>query len=273
MQEINIMQKKRIEYLAEKEGMLQKALNDAPEGTLRINSNGNRLRFYHCTKDKEPSVTYIKKENLNLAQRLAQKDYDQRALRAVVTERKNIEEFLSRQPEITLEKTYDMLHPERQKMVVPAVETEEQFVEAWRSVKYEGNPFYHGTTEYYTAKGERVRSKSEIIIADLLEKEGIPYRYEYPVEVIETDAKRGIQASKILYPDFTVLNVRTRKIFYWEHFGMMDNLEYVQKTLKKILLYKQNDIFIGNDLIVTFEMEQMPLNSQSVLSSIRRYLL
>lgn len=52
-----------------------------------------------------------------------------------------------------------------------------------------------------------MRSKSEVIIADLLNKEGIPYRYEFPLYLKEFNT---------VYPDFTILNVRKRKEIYWE---------------------------------------------------------
>jgi len=70
--------------------------------------------------------------------------------------------------------------------------------------------------ELYTAKGERVRSKSEIIIADSLMRAGVPYRYEFPI-ILNGYGK--------IYPDFTVLNVGLRKELYWEHLGMMDDSE------------------------------------------------
>ena len=67
---------------------------------------------------------------------------------------------------------------------------------------------------FYTSKGERVRSKSEVIIADVLNREGVPYRYEYPIYI------KGIGK---IYPDFTVLNIGIRKEMIWDHFGMMDD--------------------------------------------------
>ena len=41
-------------------------------------------------------------------------------------------------------------------------------------------------TEFYTRKGERVRSKSELIIAEELQRYQVPYLYEKPLELKET---------------------------------------------------------------------------------------
>ena len=130
-------------------------------------------------------------------------------------------------------------------------------------VKYRGKEFYEGVPEFYTTKGERVRSKSELIIADLLEKEGVPYRYEYPIYL------KGLGK---IYPDFTVLNVRKRKTIYWEHLGMMDDSEYVDRALKKIATYEQNGIFPGENLVLTYETRTNPINQKMVMLMIQHYL-
>ena len=54
------------------------------------------------------------------------------------------------------------------------------------------------TAEFYSNSGVRVRSKSELIIANMLEKYGIPYRYEYPLLLNGNDLVR---------PDFLCLNI------------------------------------------------------------------
>ena len=78
--------------------------------------------------------------------------------------------------------------------------------------------------EILTEKGESVKSKSEKIIADKLNMMNIPYCYEVPLYL------KGYGYVK---PDFKVLNVATRKEYYWEHYGMMDNKDYIIKALKK----------------------------------------
>lgn len=58
---------------------------------------------------------------------------------------------------------------------------QEEFIKNWEKKEYEGKSFFMGCPEYYTTKGERVRSKSEVIIADSLYRANVPYRYEYPL--------------------------------------------------------------------------------------------
>ena len=126
-----------------------------------------------------------------------------------------------------------------------------------------GKEFSEIAPEFYTTNGERVRSKSEIIIADLLTKEGIPYRYECPIYLI------GIGR---IYPDFTVLNIRNRKEFLWEHFGMMDDPVYAENAIHKIRLYEQNGFFPGENLILTYESKKTPINQKILMNLIDKYL-
>ena len=49
-------------------------------------------------------------------------------------------------------------------------------------------------SNYITDAGERVRSKSELVIANLLYKNNIPYMYECPLKI----------NNNTVYPDFTV---------------------------------------------------------------------
>ncbi len=125
-----------------------------------------------------------------------------------------IKKYRSSYPTSSVEQVYEKLHRERQKLITPIIETEEQYVTNWKNVSYSGKEIDESVPEIYMAKGERVRSKSEVIIADILGGEGIPYRYEYPIYI------KGIGR---FYPDFTVLNVRKRKEIYWEHMGMNSN--------------------------------------------------
>ena len=128
---------------------------------------------------------------------------------------------------------------------------------------YQDKDFYEDMPEFYTAKGERVRSKSEVIIADLLNREGVPYRYEFPVYLKDIG---------MIYPDFTVLNVKTWKEYIWEHFGMMDDMEYAERTVQKIAAYEKNDYFQGENLILTYETGRSPINQKSVMRIVEHYL-
>ena len=102
----------------------------------------------------------------------------------------------------------------RRKLIRPYLLPDEQFVKAWEEEENQDLPFSPGTAEIYSERGERVRSKSEKMIADKLFLMKIPYRYEFPLDIGRIYP---------VYPDFTLLDIRERRPVIFEHFGMMQD--------------------------------------------------
>ena len=114
-----------------------------------------------------------------------------------------------------------------------------------------------------TEKGERVRSKSEKILADFFFRRNILYKYEKPLY---------LKGYGTVYPDFTFLSKRTGQEIFWEHEGMMDRQEYAKSAVRKIESYQKNEIYPGDRLILTFETEQSVLNSNIIERLVNKYL-
>lgn len=106
-----------------------------------------------------------------------------------------------------------------------------------------GNQFYEDRLIHRTARGELVRSKSEVIIANALHYHKLDYVYE-PELVLE---------GKVYRPDFKVEDADTGDVWYWEHCGMMDNPKYKRRWENKKAFYKKNGIEEGKNLIVTYD--------------------
>lgn len=151
----------------------------------------------------------------------------------------------------------------RRNMIKPVVPDTESFVQKWMDEQYTKLEFRNDDVEYYTRSGIRVRSKSELIIAEMLEARGIPFHYERPLYL------KGLGT---VHPDFTVLNKKTRKVYFWEHNGMMDEEVYRERTLDKINYYMLNGHFPGIDLILTHETSIKPIKTQILVATIETYL-
>lgn len=92
---------------------------------------------------------------------------------------------------------------------------------------------------YSTQKGDMVRSKSEVIIANQLYHSGLEYTYEKDLEY----------AGGKLRPDFTVVTPNG-KIIYWEHLGLLGTEEYDCSWLRKKRIY---DNYFPGQLKATYE--------------------
>lgn len=111
--------------------------------------------------------------------------------------------------------------------------------------------------------GQKVRSKSEAIIATMLHVNKIPFHYEEALHL----------GKRVIYPDFTIRHPVTGQIYYWEHFGMMDNENYAQVAFRKMQLYNINGIMLSDTLLATYESEEAPLKSNIVENMIQQYFL
>ena len=123
-----------------------------------------------------------------------------------------------------VEAAYTDMSEARKSYTLSFITPDDIYISRWENRQYEPGYFAPDYPEYYTAKGERVRSKAEENIANLLILNKVPYHYEHPV-VIGGEERR---------PDFYCLNVRTKKEYLWEHLGMMDNTDYARNNVEKI---------------------------------------
>ena len=256
--------KKRKKYLEKTIKDMEKILLHSPEGFLRISHSKNYIGYYHRTDPKDSSGHYIRKGNIKLASDLAQKAYAQKVICIAKKEINQIDALLKYHSVEKIEQIYDHLDPSRQNLIHPILAPDHEYVKSWLSVPYKTKSFTPDSPEYYTARNIRVRSKSEILIADSLDRLNIPYRYECPL-ILE-----GIGT---IYPDFTVLNVRLRKEIIWEHFGMMDDPDYARNALKKLETYELNNYLPGDSLIITQESESSPINTKIIQKMIRTFLV
>lgn len=238
---------------------IQEFLKTAPKENLRICKKGKHFQYY---VEKNKKRIYLSKKNISLAQKIAHRDYYKKLQPILIKNTKTLNNFISNYKPEKLEACYTKLSQGRKQLIQPLFPDTETYAQAWQSKKYERkkeSPEYN----YQTLKNELVRSKSEIIIANLLNARKIPYHYEYPVR---------LSNGAILYPDFFCLNKRTRQEFYWEHCGKMDDPDYSEYMIQRIADYSKIGIIPGKNLILSFETAKTPLETKAVEGLIEAYL-
>lgn len=238
-------------------------LIDMPEGRLRISKSHGNLQYYQCTKGVKGGK-YITKGNEELIQRLAQKTYDEKVLRIAERRLSQIKKLADSYEEDEIDKIYFEENELRQTLIEPIEPIWEHKLKEWISKEYEKKGFQEEMPVILTEKGERVRSKSEKIMADHFFRHGIEYKYECPLY---------LRGTGTIYPDFTFLSPKTGKEIYWEHNGLADSPGYARNMVKKINAYEKNGIFQGERLILTYETEQTILNTDTIERMVKRYLV
>lgn len=240
----------------------QKSKNiiDAPEGTLRVSFSGKSIQYY-CVPKGQKNGKYISKKKKTYIRQLAQKEYDLKIIKLLTNEIKLSKKYIAKSK---MNFPYPVkMDKKKLPLITPITFTNFQYASLWKDAPYKTKGFTDRQTAFVTSSSLKVRSKSEIIISELLSKHEIPFRYEARLRL----------SNIYIYPDFTCLNVRTKKEYIWEHFGMLDETEYANKTVKKMNTYYANGYYPGENLLITTETKQSPLTSEAVETMIKHYLI
>ena len=180
LKESLLKEQSRLEKILRK---AEKQLKDAPQGTMRLSSSKKQVQYYHCMPGEKKNGRYLPKTEEQLIQRLAQKSYDEKVVKLAGKRLAQIRKITRDYEEDEIEKLFSDEHIERKKLISPIIPTWEQRVEKWVSEDYIGKEFQEGTPVILTEKGERVRSKSEKILADYFYRNKIAYKYESPLHL------------------------------------------------------------------------------------------
>ncbi|MFZ1292524.1 MAG: ATP-dependent RecD-like DNA helicase, partial [Melioribacteraceae bacterium] len=115
------------------------------------------------------------------------------------------------------------------------------------------NRFLEKNLIQQASDGQMLRSKSELLIYQRLIDKGLEPNYEKKLEIKEVQK----------LPDFTIENVDTGEVYYWEHCGMLYDKDYKERWEEKYRWYLDNNIIPWNQgkgkkgtLIVTEDKPQ-----------------
>ena len=129
--------------------------------------------------------------------------------------------------------------------------------------------FFEDYLIHRTARGEMVRSKSEVIIADHLANNGVEYGYEQSLTI------DGVTK----YPDFTIEDMESGSTFYWEHCGMLHVPSYHRRWEEKLGWYGAHGILPREEgggengtLIITRDEANGSIDSVRIITLIKNLL-
>jgi exodeoxyribonuclease V alpha subunit len=115
--------------------------------------------------------------------------------------------------------------------------------------------WYESGKIHEALSGDMLRSKSEVIIANLLHERSIPFRYEQPLF-----AKDGT----LRLPDFTV--TWSGKTLFWEHLGLLDQTKYAEEWERKRAWYER---WFPSQLLTTKEGPQLSKSADETIGKIK----
>ena len=191
--------------------------------TFFCTRNNKYYKWYYTDKGK---TKYIPKSERKLAEQLVKRKYLESRLRKFKQEEKRIDIYLKQYSLDEFSSYHVEEHPELQKLLSGVYVPLKQELDEWVNASYTNNPKEPQKLIHKTIPGILVRSKSEALIINALFGHKIPFRYECLLQIQNVS----------IYPDFTIRHPVTGEVYYWEHFGMIDNENYAHNVYSKLQL-------------------------------------
>lgn len=256
----------RLNYLTNRILRLEKLLATAPAGTLYIRKRKGKTCIYTRSErspGQPPKETYLHLDDPQL-RLLADKRLAELELADLQKEKTLIETILRYQNIERQADRYLKAHPEILDLLSAGMKPFGQLAQEWMTEPYIHNQKYPESLKYPTILPDlMVRSKAEADLVSRFVHYKVPFRYEEVISINGED----------LAPDFKLLNVRSGRIFYWDHRGLSDDPGYLQKIHYCERLYQQVQIIPWNNLIITTETREAPLDIPWVDELIEYWLL
>ena len=141
--------------------------------------------------------------------------------------------------------------------------TQESVSKEWAGTTSGESKYHRENLTSISADGSHRRSLGEVIIGSRLSHYDIPYKYEAP-----------INHPDIPYiPDFTIKRPSDGKIIYWEHFGMVNDVNYLQNNKRKLDTYERYGIVPWENLIISYSRSDYSINEKLIDALIQGWLL
>ena len=220
--------------------LIQSQINSLPNGNFFCCKNGKYFKWYH-TDGKHQTI--IPKKNRAFAQKLALKRVLLLQLEELQKEKEAVDAYLQKKKSIVYKSQLLLEENDAYRQLISEnLKSKADYLNEWKNAPYERNKNYPEQLNNKAFSGNYVRSKSEAMIDMFLTQYKIPFRYECALQLGHTT----------FYPDFTIRHPDTDEIYYWEHFGKMDDQNYAKATASKIQLYVSESIHMFQEEIDSF---------------------
>ncbi|MBQ3123707.1 MAG: hypothetical protein IJC14_06065 [Firmicutes bacterium] len=267
---------------------VRRELEKCPPGKLDREVRGNGIRYVHVFKAGGKHIRKGITRNADMIRKLARKKYLETLCEFIEREINVISNYEKDHVEINADLVLDHLPdlykglPEEyflnssfetdgivsreeksSKDIVRMVKSVEA-LRLWENAAYERATYREDEKKHTTTRGLKVRSKSEMLIAQILYgfDDMLAFRYEEVVYIGE----------RKIIPDFVIMTKNGKK-YYWEHAGLINNPEYLRRHMQKLELYARAGITMWNNLIVTYDDAEGNLDATIIEGLIRTIIL
>ena len=252
---------------------IKKEIKRLPEGRLKQGNNGKAVYV-----DQSRSLTLEGKETWDIAWR----NLLETKQRIIESNLKGQASLLEKYESYRDDKVSEKMRPVYQKIIhagwkKAAEQRQMDKITAQKKTLDSGTAFHPERLIHKNAKGEIVRSKSEMIVDNIYHTLRIPYSYEtcvYWPETAPAEAwaiKNRLGIADFYVPDYTCTMPDGMKKYH-EHLGLMDKDWYMEHWMKKMILYYWAGIIPGKNLIITADDCRGGIDQQAIMDLLQHEL-
>ena len=266
---------------------LQSAINTLPSGSISVKKASGKYHFFHCFNNNSHRQTkYLRNDNvasvmgkIHRRRRLEQSLRNWEEYRKIISEYSSSKlfelhkraDYIPCRSEVIIQDYFSFFSEDQKEAylresgkAIPKVQDSVSLIlHNSNNVKLTLSemPSTYGEGKVETADGEKVRSKTELIITEQLKAKGLEYYYEQGI----------VFNNNTLYPDFLIRHPVTKKFVIWEHCGLMNSGEYFEKWQRKIALYCKHEIRPCVNLVLIYEDDISVFNAKVIRDTIEYY--
>ena len=232
-----------------------------PEGSLLCQENHGKNQFLHYTEKDGKKHRKVITKDIDLQKALAQKEFARRSLEILNKDIEILRQAINSIQPFDPNEILKSMGNGYQKLPTDYFFNPNKLVTSlnlngeikakidrhreWGRQPYKQSAYREEEKTNRTSKGLLVRSKSEVLIIEMLYKwYDMPHRYEQEQTI------NGI----IIDPDLTFEDA-FGELFYWEHLGMMDDERYAERNFRKLKKYYSAGLIPGDNLILSFDRQ------------------
>lgn len=215
-------------------------------------------------KKSQIIITYLKKDDLNVITGIKRKRFIEKSMPKLRKDLKILEQFAEKYYPYDPSEILHNLSGIYLNIPITEFNRDRNIASLeWLDLKEVSSDFFAENLKHITTSGRIVRSKSEAIIANLLDSNHISYKYEVEIDI----------ENKKYFPDFAIFRKSDNKIIYWEHFGFICNEDYANAMLRKINDYHFAGIILWDNLIMTSDSLEGSIDAKRINNMIKTVLL
>ncbi|MCQ2545671.1 MAG: hypothetical protein MJ144_04500 [Clostridia bacterium] len=252
--------------------------NTKAEGRLNIRTDKRWGRIYYYLKEQgEKKEKYVKEGPNAKVWKLQRKRFAQEMIKIleanIYIKKELCERLLDDSPTAAMDRMPRAYRPNSKFKPISRSK---------KKVKQSENPYKREQLKETTSFGLLVRTKGELLIAELLHALGVEFYYEKALrlripmkEIVHVNGKKVVETywiNKTYYPDFTIVLPDGSEV-YWEHKGMLSDEGYVERDMQREIHYNLCGIYQPHNLMVTAEGPENDMDMEAVNRIVEGWLM